>query len=234
METVIQTRNLHKIFNTGEVSVHALKGVDLEVPEGQFIVILGPSGSGKSILLDILGGMDVPTEGEFIYRGTPLQQMNKHELTMFRRKAVGFIFQFYNLMPNLTALENVALATELTDTPLDPGEVLAEIGLADRKDHFPAQLSGGQQQRVAIARAIAKNPDILLCDEPTGALDYETGKQVLNYLQKINRERGKTLLIITHNAAIGKMADRVVNIRDGRIDRIEENSSPVTADEVSW
>ncbi|MBU7008335.1 ABC transporter ATP-binding protein [Phosphitispora fastidiosa] len=234
METVIQTRNLHKIFKTGEVSVHALKGLDLEVPEGQFVVILGPSGSGKSTLLNILGGMDTPTEGEFKYRGTPLQKMNKHELTMFRRKAVGFIFQFYNLMPNLTALENVALATELTDTPLDPGEVLAEIGLADREDHFPSQLSGGQQQRVAIARAIAKNPDILLCDEPTGALDYETGKQVLNYLQKINRERGKTLLVITHNAAIGKMADRVVNIRDGRIDRIEENSSPVTADEVSW
>ncbi len=234
METVIQTRNLHKIFNTGEVSVHALKGVDLQVPEGQFLVLLGPSGSGKSTLLNILGGMDTPTEGEFIYRGTPLQKMSKHQLTMFRRKAVGFIFQFYNLMPNLTALENVALATELTDTPLDPGEVLAEIGLADRKDHFPSQLSGGQQQRVAIARAIAKNPDILLCDEPTGALDYETGKQVLNYLQKINRERGKTLLVITHNAAIGKMADRVVHIKDGRIDRIEENINPVTADEVSW
>ncbi|WP_418792079.1 ABC transporter ATP-binding protein [Phosphitispora sp. TUW77] len=234
METVIQTRNLHKTFYTGEVPVHALKGIDLKVPEGQFVVILGPSGSGKSTLLNILGGMDIPTEGEFIYRGTPLQQMNKHDLTMFRRNAVGFIFQFYNLMPNLTAFENVALAAELTDTPLDSGEVLAEIGLADRKEHFPAQLSGGEQQRVAIARAIAKNPDILLCDEPTGALDYQTGKQVLNYLHKINRERGKTLLVITHNAAIGKMADRVINLKDGRIDRIEENANPVTADEVSW
>lgn len=233
-ETVIETRNLHKTFYNGEISVHALKGIDLKIESGRFIVLLGPSGSGKSTLLNILGGMDTPTEGEFIYRGVPLQKMTKHELTMFRRKAVGFIFQFYNLMPNLTAYENVALATEITDRPLDPADVLAEIGLGDRHDHFPSQLSGGQQQRVAIARAIVKNPDILLCDEPTGALDYETGKQVLNYLQKVNREMGKTLIVITHNAAIGEMADQIVFIRDGRIDRVRDNLNPVTADEVNW
>lgn len=234
METVMLTKNLHKTFYTGEVPVHALKGVNLAVGAGEFLVVLGPSGSGKSTLLNILGGMDTPTEGEFIYRGTPLQSMSKYELTMFRRKAVGFIFQFYNLMPNLTAYENVALATELTETPLDPGLVLEEIGVGDRQNHFPSQLSGGEQQRVAIARAIAKNPDVLLCDEPTGALDYETGKQVLNYLHKINREMGKTLIVITHNAAIGGMADKVIYIRDGRIDRIKDNPHPVTADEVSW
>jgi len=233
-EKVIETRNLKKTFYNGEISVHALKGIDLHIDPGKFIVILGPSGSGKSTLLNILGGMDSPTEGEFIYRGVPLHKMTKNELTMFRRKTVGFIFQFYNLMPNLTAYENVALATEIADNPLEPARVLAEIGLADRQEHFPSQLSGGQQQRVAIARAIAKNPDILLCDEPTGALDYETGKQVLNYLHKVNREMGKTLLVITHNAAIGEMADQIVFIRDGRVDRIRENSNPVTADEVSW
>lgn len=234
MENILLTRNLHKTFHVGEVAVRALKGVDLAVNEGEFLVILGPSGSGKSTVLNIIGGMDTPTEGEILYRGTPLQNMNKHELTMFRRRAVGFIFQFYNLMPNLTALENVALATELTTNPLDPAQVLEEVGLGDRQEHFPPQLSGGQQQRVAIARAIAKNPDVLLCDEPTGALDYETGKQVLDYLQKFNREKGKTLIIITHNAAIGKMADRVIYFRDGRVDKVEANLHPVSADEVSW
>jgi putative ABC transport system ATP-binding protein len=234
MQTVIQTKNLQKTFYSGEVAVHALKGIDLTIYEGQFIVILGPSGSGKSTLLNILGGMDTPTDGEFIFRGTPLQEMNKHQLTMFRRKSVGFIFQFYNLMPNLTAYENVALATEITDNALEPAEVLDEIGLGERMTHFPSQLSGGEQQRVAIARAIAKNPDVLLCDEPTGALDYQTGKQVLDYLHKINHDMGKTLILITHNAAIGKMADVIVYLKDGLIDRLEENSNPVTADEVSW
>lgn len=234
MSEIIITRKLHKTFYTGEVPVHALKGVDLEIKEGEFIVILGPSGSGKSTLLNILGGMDTPTSGEILYRGAPLQGMNKHALTMFRRHAVGFIFQFYNLMPNLTAYENVALATEITENPLDTAEVLGKVGLADRQEHFPAQLSGGEQQRVAIARAIAKNPDILLCDEPTGALDYETGKQVLNYLHRFNREQDRTVIIITHNAAIGGMADRVIYFRDGRVDRVEVNQNPVTADEVSW
>ena len=234
METIVKTQNLRKTFYTGEVSVFALKGVDLEVLEGEFVVILGPSGSGKSTLLNILGGMDVPTEGEIIYRGKPLQNMNKKELTMFRRNAVGFIFQFYNLMPNLTALENVILAAEITNDPLDPRKVLADMGLTEREDHFPSQLSGGEQQRVAIARAITKNPDILLCDEPTGALDYETGKQVLEALRNFNRDLGKTILVITHNAAIGKMADKVVYIKDGRVDRVETNPDPVSASEVSW
>lgn len=234
METIIKTQNLRKTFYTGEIPVPALKGVDLEIGEGEFVVILGPSGSGKSTLLNILGGMDAPTEGEIIYRGKPLQNMNKKELTMFRRNAVGFIFQFYNLMPNLTALENVTLAAEITNDPLEPRKVLAEMGLAEREDHFPSQLSGGEQQRVAIARAITKNPDILLCDEPTGALDYETGKQVLDALRNFNRDLGKTVLVITHNAAIGNMGDKVVYIKDGRVDRIKTNPHPVSASEVSW
>lgn len=234
MNTIIKTVNVHRTFHTGDVSVRALKGVDLDVYEGEFIVILGPSGSGKSTLLNMLGGMDVPTEGEIIYRGSPLHNMNKHQLTMYRRKAVGFIFQFYNLMPNLTAYENVSLASEIADTPMEPGKVLEEVGLGGRRDHFPSQLSGGEQQRVAIARAVAKNPDILLCDEPTGALDISTGKQVLNYLSKFNREMKKTLIVITHNASIGRMADKIVYIKDGKTDKIEINSNPVSAEEVSW
>lgn len=234
MQPVIKTVCLHKTFHNGEIAVHALRGVDIEIAEGDFVVILGPSGSGKSTLLNILGGMDTPTEGEIYYRDKPLQNMNKKELTFFRRNAVGFIFQFYNLMPNLTAYENVALATEITENPLDPGIVMAEVGLGDRQEHFPSQLSGGQQQRVAIARAIAKNPDILLCDEPTGALDYQTGKQVLDYLQKFNRELNKTVIVITHNAAIANMAHKVIFIRDGKIDKVVENQNPVTAEEVSW
>lgn len=234
MEVVLRTKNLQRTFFNGDVPIHALKGIDLEITEGEFIVILGPSGSGKSTLLNIVGGMDVPTEGEIVYRGKPLQNMNKHELTLYRRQAVGFIFQFYNLMPNLTAYENVALITEITNQPLDPEKVLEEVGLAGRSGHFPSQLSGGEQQRVAIARAVAKNPDILLCDEPTGALDIDTGKQVLQYLHKFNREMRKTLIVITHNAAIGRMADKVVYIKDGRVGKVEHNTSPVTAEEVTW
>lgn len=234
MQSLLVTKDLEKTFYNGEVSVHALKGINLEISEGEFIVILGPSGSGKSTLLNILGGMDVPSAGEITYRDAPMQNMSKRELTMFRRNVVGFIFQYYNLMPNLTALENVIVATEISPHPLDPNQVLEEVGLGDRKEHFPAQLSGGQQQRVAIARAIAKNPDILLCDEPTGALDYETGKQVLQYLHKFNRDLNKTVLIITHNAAIGNMADKVIYIRDGKIDKVEVNTNPVSAEEVSW
>lgn len=234
MSTIIKTDNLHRTFFNGNVAVHALKGVNLEIKEGQFVVILGPSGSGKSTLLNILGGMDAPTEGEIFYRGTPLQNMSKNQLTKYRRGAVGFIFQFYNLMPNLTAFENVALAAEITDQSLDPAKVLDEVGLAGRYDHFPAQLSGGEQQRVAIARAIAKNPDILLCDEPTGALDFKTGIQVLNFLHRFNREMNKTLIVITHNAAIGRMADIIIYFKDGKVDNIEFNKNPVTAEEVSW
>lgn len=234
MGAIITTKGLAKIFDNGSVPVQALKGVDLEIAEGSFVVILGPSGSGKSTLLNILGGMDSPTAGEAYYRDTPLQTMTPSQLTMYRRKAVGFIFQFYNLMPNLTALENVALAAELSDRPIDPAHVLADVGLADRADHFPSQLSGGQQQRVAIARAIAKNPDLLLCDEPTGALDFESGKQVLHQLRDFNREQGRTVLVISHNAAIGNMADQVIYFKDGRVDRTVFNEHPVSPDEVNW
>lgn len=234
MGPIIKAINLKKVFSHGEVQVHALKGIDLEINEGEFIVILGPSGSGKSTLLNLLGGMDTPTSGEIFYRGKPLQGMSKSQLTMYRRNNVGFIFQFYNLMPNLTALENVALVTELAENTLKPLEVLADVGLAERSDHFPSQLSGGEQQRVAIARGICKNPDILLCDEPTGALDYSTGKQVLDLLQHFNRKNMKTVIVITHNSAIGNMADKVIIMKDGRVDNIKVNKKPVSADEVSW
>lgn len=234
METLIQTVGLSKSFFNESVEVPALKDISLEIKQGEMLVILGPSGSGKSTLLNIIGGMDVPTAGEILYRGQPLHHMGSRQLTMYRRNVVGFIFQFYNLIPNLTALENVALVAELSQNPLKPEEMLVDVGLGDRKDHFPSQLSGGEQQRVALARALAKNPDLMLADEPTGALDYQTGKQVLKLLQKFNREMGKTVIIITHNAAIGNMAHRVLYIKDGRIDQIQENPSPVTADEVSW
>jgi len=234
MADMIKTTGVHKRFRHGEVEVHALKGVDLTIAEGEFVVVLGPSGSGKSTMLNILGGMDAPSQGEIYYRGKPLHGMSKKELTQYRRNTVGFVFQFYNLMPNLTALENVALATEITEHPLDPAETLARVGLGDRQDHFPAQMSGGQQQRVAIARAIAKNPDLLLCDEPTGALDFETGKQVLDMLQHVNRELGKTVIIITHNAGIAQMANRVLHFRDGVVERTEHIENPVSASEVTW
>ncbi|HEX3031073.1 MAG TPA: ABC transporter ATP-binding protein [Bacillota bacterium] len=234
MDTLIKTVRLGKSFFNGPVEVPALRDISLEIKQGEMLVILGPSGSGKSTLLNIIGGMDVPTAGEILYRNQPLQNMTAKQLTMYRRNVVGFIFQFYNLIPNLTALENVALVAELAQKPLNPAEVLSDVGLGDRKGHFPAQLSGGEQQRVALARALAKNPDIMLADEPTGALDFQTGKQVLHLLQKFNREMGKTVIIITHNSAIGNMAHRVVYIKDGRIDRIQENSNPVSADDISW
>lgn len=234
MEALIQTVGLSKSFFNESVEVPALKDISLVIKQGEMLVILGPSGSGKSTLLNIIGGMDVPTAGEILYRGKPLHHMGSRQLTMYRRNVVGFIFQFYNLIPNLTALENVALVAELSNNPLNPEEMLADVGLGDRRDHFPAQLSGGEQQRVALARALAKNPDILLADEPTGALDYQTGKQVLHLLQKANRELGKTVIIITHNSAISNMANRVIFIKDGRIDHIQENADPVSADEVSW
>lgn len=234
MADVIRTRGVHKRFRNGEVDVHALKGVDLTIKEGQLVVILGPSGSGKSTMLNVLGGMDSPTEGEIYYRGKFLHGMSKSELTIYRRNAIRFVFQFYNLIPNLTAFENVALATEIAENPLDPVDTLMKVGLSDRIDHFPAQMSGGQQQRVAIARAVAKNPDILLCDEPTGALDFETGRQVLDVLQTVNTEMGKTVIIITHNAEIAQMANVVLHFRDGVVERTEENENPVSAREVTW
>lgn len=218
----------------GEVEVHALRGVDLDLYDGEFIVVLGPSGSGKSTLLNILGGLDVPTEGEVRYCDHNLTAAGDAALTRFRREHVGFVFQFYNLIPSLTAVENVALVTEIAAHPMDPADALRIVGLGDRLNHFPAQLSGGEQQRVAIARAVAKRPEVLLCDEPTGALDYATGKLVLEVLEKVNRELGTIVVIITHNAAIAGMADRVVRVGSGTIAGVERNSKRISPSDLAW
>ncbi|MDR1766667.1 MAG: ABC transporter ATP-binding protein [Lachnospiraceae bacterium] len=217
-----------------EVQVHALRGVDCRVYEGEFVVLLGASGSGKSTLLNIIGGIDVPTAGTVTYKGRDIGAFKERELTNYRRKAVGFVFQFYNLVPDLTAEENIRLAYDLSDDPLPIGPLIEGIDMVGREDHFPSQLSGGQQQRVAIARALSKNPDILLCDEPTGALDFATGIQVLQLLKDFNRQYHKTVMIITHNSSIGQIGDRVFHIKDGLIDRITVNESPKEASEVSW
>ncbi len=234
MQELITGKGIRKIYQTGEVTVEALRGLDIALYEGEMVVILGPSGSGKSTLLNILGGIDAATEGELLYDGKNLCGASERALTRYRRHAVGFVFQFYNLMPNLTARENVKLATNIAIDPLDVDEVLRDIDMSDRAKHFPSQLSGGQQQRVAIARAVAKNPRMLLCDEPTGALDVETGIQVLKVLRHFNKEYGKTVAIITHNASIADMADRVLTIRDGRIAKIKKNANPVSPEEVAW
>ena len=218
----------------GEVSVHALRGVDVTLHEAEIIVLLGPSGSGKSTLLNILGGLDVPTAGTVYYRNTELTDATEDELTLFRRNHVGFVFQFYNLIPSLTAHENIALVTEIAPDPLDPAEALELVGLGARKDHFPAQLSGGEQQRVAIARAIAKQPAVLLCDEPTGALDFSTGILVLDVIARVNEELGTTTAVITHNAPIAKMADRTIALADGRVSTVEENRHKVRPESLSW
>jgi putative ABC transport system ATP-binding protein len=225
---------LHKIYQTGETEVHALRGVDLTIPAGEVLVLLGPSGSGKSTLLNIVGGLDRATSGQLFYRDAELTAMDEHELTRFRRAHVGFIFQFYNLIPSLTAEENVRLVTDIAEDPMDPLAALALVGLEQRRDHYPAQLSGGEQQRVAVARAIAKQPSVLLCDEPTGALDSATGVRVLEALARANRELGTTVIIITHNAGIAAMAHRVIHFRDGQIARIEVNAQPVDPAGISW
>jgi putative ABC transport system ATP-binding protein len=218
----------------GEVTVNALQDANFELYEGEFIVILGPSGSGKSTLLNILGGMDLPTTGRVVVKDEEINKYNDRKLTAYRRDKVGFVFQFYNLMANLTARENVELATEMCKEALDIDEVMTEVDLGERKDHFPSQMSGGEQQRVAIARAVAKNPLLLLCDEPTGALDYKTGLLILSLLHKINRRMNKTVVIITHNMAIGDMADRVIKMRSGRIVEIKENTDPVPPERIEW
>jgi putative ABC transport system ATP-binding protein len=218
----------------GEVDVHALRGVDMALCEGEFMVLLGVSGSGKSTLLNILGGLDVPTSGRVYYRGGELTIAGEAELTRYRRYHVGFVFQFYNLIPSLTARENVALVTEIVPDPFEPEEVLELVGLGDRLDHFPAQLSGGEQQRVAIARAVAKRPDVLLCDEPTGALDYATGKLVLAAIELVNRELGTTTAVITHNAPIASIADRVLTLGDGRIVHQERNRVKAPVEGLRW
>ena len=234
MEAIITANNLTKEYIMGEVTVSALKGVSFYIGKGEFVVILGPSGSGKSTMLNIIGGIDKPTDGSIVYKEKDLALMSDRELTKYRRQAVGFVFQFYNLIPNLTAKENIALAAELSDNPNSPDELLERIGLASHGGHFPSQMSGGEQQRVAIARALAKNPDIFLCDEPTGALDFKTGIQVLKILKDFNTEYGKNVIIITHNAGIGAMADRVFHIKDGLIEKVVENSRPVSPEEVAW
>ena len=231
---VFHARDLSKTYTMGEVQVHALRDVNLDIYEGEFVVLLGPSGSGKSTLLNILGGLDTPTAGEAWWRDHDLVGADDAELTRYRREHVGFVFQFYNLIPSLTVLENVALVNEIADKPLDPREALALVGLDQRLDHFPSQLSGGEQQRVAVARAIVKSPDVLLCDEPTGALDYETGKVVLAAIARVNEQLGTTTVIITHNAAIAGMADRVLHLGGGRIVGEERNARRLTPDEVRW
>jgi putative ABC transport system ATP-binding protein len=231
---VFTARGLTKVYRMGEVEVPALRAVDLEIYPGEFIVLLGPSGSGKSTLLNILGGLDVPSSGEAYWRDHSLVNADGAALTRYRRKHVGFVFQFYNLIPSLTACENVALATDMVSDPMSPEDALTLVGLAHRLEHFPAQLSGGEQQRVAIARAIAKRPDVLLCDEPTGALDYPTGKLVLEVLAHINRELGTTVVVITHNAAIGGLADRVLRLANGRIVDIEVPTHKLTPEEIRW
>jgi putative ABC transport system ATP-binding protein len=231
---ILEIHDLKKEYVMGEVTVHALRGVNLTLYEGEFVVILGPSGSGKSTILNIAGGIDTPTSGTILFHGEDVGQYSTKKLTNYRRRAVGFVFQFYNLMQNLTAEENIALAAQLSDSPISPRELLEQIGLADRGGHFPSQLSGGEQQRIAIARAIAKNPALLLCDEPTGALDGSTGIQVLRLLKNFNTTYQKTVVIITHNASIGKMADRVLMIRDGRVAKTIVNEHPIPPEEVSW
>ena len=233
-EPVFHVVDLTKVYTMGEVQVHALRGVTLDVDDGQLLVLLGHSGSGKSTLLNIVGGLDVPTSGEVFYRGREMTAADERALTAFRRRNVGFVFQFYNLIPSLTARENVELVTEVADDPLPSEEALALMGLAERLDHFPAQMSGGEQQRVAIARAIAKRPDVLLCDEPTGALDISTGVVVLEALERVNRELGTTVVVITHNASIAGMAHRVVSLADGRIASERRNDVRVSPREIQW
>jgi len=228
------TKGLTKVYGEGRSAVHALRGVDLDIPKGEIVVLLGPSGSGKSTLLNIIGGLDRATAGEAFFQDRNLAEMTDRQLTRYRRDHVGFVFQFYNLMPSLTARENVALVTEIADNPMDADEALKLVGLGDRMDHFPAQLSGGQQQRVAVARAVAKRPGVLLCDEPTGALDSSTGIQVLQALETVNRELGTTTIIITHNAGIADMANRVISLADGDVSHIKANETRRPAKELSW
>ena len=231
---VFQARRLCKVYSMGEVEVHALRDVDLDIFEGEFVVLLGPSGSGKSTLLNILGGLDTPSSGAARWRDHDLAGAGDAELTRYRREHVGFVFQFYNLIPSLTVLENVALVAEIAETAMDPRQALALVGLDRRLDHFPSQLSGGEQQRVAVARAIVKSPDVLLCDEPTGALDYETGKVVLTAIKRVNEELGTTTVVITHNAAIAGMADRVLMLGGGSIVGERRNAHRLSAEEVHW
>lgn len=231
---LFDVRGVSKRYRMGEVFIDALRSATFRIARGEFVVVLGPSGSGKSTLLNIMGGMDTPSGGTVVFDGADITGYDEHRLTMFRRHKVGFVFQFYNLMPNLTARENVELAAEISPAPLPIDDVIEKVGLRERAASFPAQLSGGEQQRVAIARAVAKNPEVLLCDEPTGALDYSTGVLILKLLHEINRDTGKTVIIITHNQPIAKMANRIIKIHSGEISEIVENPSPVKPEDVVW
>jgi putative ABC transport system ATP-binding protein len=233
-EPLLRLAGVGRTFQMGEVSVVVLKDITLEVRRGEFLALVGPSGSGKTTILNIIGGMDRPSVGSVHYKERDLAAASNRELTRYRRDEVGFVFQFYNLVPNLTARENILVSTEIAADPRDVDEVLQLIGLEDRADHFPSQLSGGEQQRVSIARAVAKNPELLLCDEPTGALDFETGKRVLRLLVDLNRQLGKTVVVITHNAALAAVADRIVHLRSGEISEMKENANPIAPEEVVW
>ncbi|MCM1368508.1 MAG: ABC transporter ATP-binding protein [Roseburia sp.] len=232
--SLIEFENVSKIYKLGEVEIPALNGVDFTIDEGEFVVILGASGAGKSTILNILGGMDSVTDGRVSVGGDDITAYSQKQLTLYRREKVGFVFQFYNLISNLNALENVEFAASVTSAHLDPAETLAAVGLAERAHNFPSQLSGGEQQRVAIARAVAKNPLLLLCDEPTGALDYKTGKLVLKLLESVNEKYGKTVVLITHNSALAPMADKVIHVRSGKVENIELNADRRSIDEIEW
>lgn len=231
---IMQANNLHKEFASGETIIHAVNGMSFTINEGELVIIVGPSGAGKSTLLNLIGGMDSVSSGSLIVDNKEISDYNKRQLTEYRRNDVGFVFQFYNLMPNLTAKENIELSTELKKDALNPEEVLTQVGLKDRMDNFPSQLSGGEQQRVSIARALAKNPKIILCDEPTGALDYVTGKEILSLLSSAARKEKKTVIIVTHNSALTKMADHLIRVKNGGIEEDEYNSSPMDIKDIEW
>ena len=234
MEGFVTLKNVKKIYHMGEVEIVAAAGIDFKIRRGEFAVVVGPSGAGKTTVLNILGGMDTATEGEVLVDGENIAAYSPRQLTAYRRDDIGFVFQFYNLVPNLTALENVELALQICKEPMDAQKVLEEVGLGERLANFPAQLSGGEQQRVSIARALAKNPKLLLCDEPTGALDYNTGKSILKLLQDTCRKKGMTVILITHNLAIAPMADRVIHIKNGRVEKIVENADPLPVEKIEW
>ena len=230
----VKLDKVSKIYKMGEVEIRAVDNISFEISKGEFVVVVGPSGAGKTTVLNILGGMDTATEGDVYVDGSNIAEYNNRQLTAYRRDDIGFVFQFYNLVPNLTALENVELAMQICKNPLDAKKVLCEVGLEDRMGNFPAQLSGGEQQRVSIARALAKNPKLLLCDEPTGALDYQTGKAILKLLQDMCREKGMTVIVITHNSALTPMADRVIHIKNGTVSAMEPNTDPTPVEEIEW
>ena len=234
MDTFVKLENITKIYHMGEVEIRAVDGIDFSIQKGEFVVIVGPSGAGKTTVLNIRGGMDTASGGRITVDGQDITKYSERQLTGYRRDDIGFVFQFYNLIPNLTALENVEMALQICRNPLDARAVLKEVGLEERMDNFPAQLSGGEQQRVSIARALAKNPKLLLCDEPTGALDYNTGKAILKLLQEMCREKGMTVIVITHNSALAPMADRLIKIKNGKVSSMKVNENPISIDEIEW